>query len=159
MDEKSRLIIESMLAEEAFYSGRSSIQPAMQRVASSPPRSSKTAQFGAQGRTMPSLTLAARTGAYVGKATSDGKDSKKRKNSNERAGRPKRTASEGRYIFLYCSCIAMYQSASGSYQSSCFFRFIDSRLNAKLSSADLPSHNTRWTTEEDARLRQGIVSS
>ncbi|KAK3824685.1 MAG: hypothetical protein J3Q66DRAFT_277514, partial [Benniella sp.] len=71
MDEKSRMVIESMLAEEAFYSGRSStISPGMQRIVSSPSR--------------------------------------------------------------------------------------DSRLNAKLSSADLPSHNTRWTIEEDARLRQGI---
>lgn len=33
----------------------------------------------------------------------------------------------------------------------------DARLNA-ISSVDLPSHNTRWTSEEDDRLREGIVS-
>ncbi|KAK3848197.1 MAG: hypothetical protein J3R72DRAFT_361527, partial [Linnemannia gamsii] len=31
----------------------------------------------------------------------------------------------------------------------------NARLNA-ISSVDLPSHNTRWTTEEDDRLREGI---
>ncbi|KAG0235332.1 Myb-like, SWIRM and MPN domains 1 [Mortierella sp. GBA43] len=129
MDEKSRMVIEGMLAEEAFYSSRSSAVPSsMQRKVPSPPGPPKSPQSGPQGRTIPSMTLAPRTGTANGNPPeiSDGRDSKKRKNSNERTGRTKRTASE------------------------------DSRLNAKLSSADLPSHNTRWTTEEDARLRQGI---
>ncbi|KAF9986960.1 hypothetical protein BGZ65_005561 [Modicella reniformis] len=90
---------------------------------------SNPSQHGYQGRTTSSIASATRTETYNGKPAvdkNDGNDSRKRKSSNERAGRTKRTASE------------------------------DSRLNAKLSSSDLPSHNTRWTAEEDACLRQGI---
>jgi hypothetical protein len=49
---------------------------------------------------MPGITLTARTGTYSIKTASDKgdiRDSKKRKNSNERAGRTKRTASEGKF--------------------------------------------------------------
>ncbi|KAG0325543.1 Myb-like, SWIRM and MPN domains 1 [Dissophora globulifera] len=124
MDEKSRRMIESMLAEEEFYSGRPSKMP--------PTSSStglRTSYAGSHTLDTVSNNLSGQTWTSDGKkpgGTIQNPDSKKRKNSHERSGQTKRTASE------------------------------DSRLNAKLSSADLPSHNTRWTAEEDARLRQGI---
>ncbi|GJJ74638.1 hypothetical protein EMPS_06996 [Entomortierella parvispora] len=105
MDEKSRKMIESMLAEEAFYAnnGRSAPLGEHQSAAASWTRN-------------------------ISKSSMKSKhDSKKRKNSDDSSIRTKRSASE------------------------------DSRLNAKLSSADLPSHNTRWTPEEDDRLREGIL--
>ncbi|KAF9174972.1 hypothetical protein BGX21_008026 [Mortierella sp. AD011] len=83
MDPKSRAMIESMLAEEQFYSGRSSLM-----------------SFDIHGRRSSSAVVSKKF----------------------------RTGSQPR----------------------------DSRLNAKLSSADLPSHNTRWTAKEDERLRHGI---
>ncbi|KAG0346943.1 hypothetical protein BG004_000471 [Podila humilis] len=100
MDEKSRAMIQSMLAEEEFYSGR-------------PSKIGKEYSFQYSG---PRLS------------TSKGKhqESKKRKSSDDWSGKTKRTASE------------------------------DARWNTKLSSADLPSHNTRWTVEEDERLREGL---
>ncbi|KAG0267606.1 hypothetical protein BG011_002914 [Mortierella polycephala] len=135
MDEKSRQMIASMLAEEEFYSGRGSkdhsvfygqtTSPSAKYDTQAAPRnigitavSSATTAISTQ-----SVPKGARKG-MTGKGKSH--DSKKRKSSEERSGQTKRTASE------------------------------DSRLNAKLSSADLPSHNTRWTTEEDSRLREGI---
>ncbi|KAG0215939.1 Myb-like, SWIRM and MPN domains 1 [Mortierella sp. GBA30] len=127
MDEKSRKMIESMLAEEEFYSGRTQKAPSTAHGHTSMTFSyaSKTAgsSVTASSRADPSWTKGSQTLAARGKS----QDTKKRKSSNERSGQSKRTASE------------------------------DSRLNAKLSSADLPSHNTRWTPEEDERLREGIT--
>ncbi|KAG0366345.1 Myb-like, SWIRM and MPN domains 1 [Gamsiella multidivaricata] len=97
MDEKSRAMIESMLAEEEFYSGRSSGAPF----------------------------------TFYGQTTSSPSESK-----------PSEPGSQLTSILSNISDAKAWTS--------------DSRLNAKLSSADLPSHNTRWTPEEDARLRQGI---
>ncbi|CAO3574003.1 unnamed protein product [Mortierella alpina] len=121
MDEKSRKMIESMLAEEEFYSGRTPKGPmAIYSNVGTSLSSSKSFSSG------PSALDPPWTRVEQSSSSSKGQDTKKRKNSNERSGQTKRTASE------------------------------DSRLNAKLSSADLPSHNTRWTPEEDERLREGI---
>ncbi|KAF9908476.1 hypothetical protein BX616_000139 [Lobosporangium transversale] len=117
MDERSRAMIENMLAEEAFYSARSSTSTIYRQEPS-----------GARGNKSMSTTTSTSRWASGHKPMEKhkGHDSKKRKTSDVRLGQTKRTVSE------------------------------DSRLNAKLSSADLPSHNTRWTIEEDERLREGI---
>lgn len=105
MDEKSRKMIESMLAEEAFYANND-----------------RSVTLGEH------QSAASSWSKNISKSSMKSKhDSKKRKNSDDNSVRTKRSASE------------------------------DSRLNAKLSSADLPSHNTRWTPEEDNRLRDGIL--
>ncbi|KAF9186000.1 Myb-like, SWIRM and MPN domains 1 [Haplosporangium sp. Z 767] len=136
MDEKSRQMIANMLAEEEFYSGRGSKDHSVfygQTSSSSAKHDTQTASRDIGATAVSSATAAAASTQSVSKGarkgmTGKGKnhDSKKRKSSEERSGQTKRTASE------------------------------DSRLNAKLSSADLPSHNTRWTAEEDSRLREGI---
>ncbi|KAF9155998.1 Myb-like, SWIRM and MPN domains 1 [Linnemannia schmuckeri] len=130
MDEKSRQIIESMLAEEEFYSGRPSkkLSSASNKQATSIGGSKAAAVSRPKANTgshsrEPTDPSCSRNGH---KSTSKSThDSKKRKSSAERSGQSKRTASE------------------------------DARLNA-ISSVDLPSHNTRWTSEEDDRLREGI---
>ncbi|KAF9110684.1 Myb-like, SWIRM and MPN domains 1 [Mortierella sp. AM989] len=129
MDPKSRAMIESMLAEEQFYSGRSSIAPFAIHERPSPssgtPRQSHLgSQPLGQSSSSSSSHLHMMNNGNRGTDRQKSQDSKKRKNSGERSGQTKRTA--------------------------------NSRLNAKLSSADLPSHNTRWTTNEDERLRHGI---
>ncbi|KAI1318101.1 hypothetical protein EDD11_007153 [Mortierella claussenii] len=96
MDEKSRAMIESMLAEEAFYCGRSTASTSNYK---SSPSSSTTHKLSYQG-------------------------------------------SNGNHTL------------SNAARSQTWMH--NSRMNAKLSSADLPSHNTRWTVSEDERLRQGI---
>ncbi|KAG0039166.1 hypothetical protein BGZ82_009426 [Podila clonocystis] len=109
MDEKSRSMIQSMLAEEEFYSGR--------------PSNSSTAYTSKYADSSSSLWRKhSPTGASKGKH----QETKKRKSSDDWSGKSKRTASE------------------------------DARWNTKLSSVDLPSHNTRWTVEEDERLREGL---
>ncbi|KAF9585522.1 hypothetical protein BGW38_001983 [Lunasporangiospora selenospora] len=127
MDEKSREMIESMLAEEEFYSGRKS-----GIVSSSRRQSTSVANSSSRARSPDHIIQERRSSQSIFRGGANpvkvkGGDSKKRKSSDERSGQSKRTASE------------------------------DSRLSAKLSSADLPSHNTRWTVEEDDRLRQGIT--
>ncbi|KAG0031571.1 hypothetical protein BGZ81_000983 [Podila clonocystis] len=109
MDEKSRSMIQSMLAEEEFYSGRPST--------SSTAYTSKYADSSSS-----SWRKHSPSGASKGKH----QETKKRKSSDDWSGKSKRTASE------------------------------DARWNTKLSSVDLPSHNTRWTVEEDERLREGL---
>ncbi|KAF8940244.1 hypothetical protein BGZ58_007255 [Dissophora ornata] len=134
MDEKSRRMIESMLAEEEFYSGRSR---------------SRQHQGGSQGMNALSGNSSAQPWTDLNHKTEDkskNHESKKRKNSHERSGQSKRTASED-YTMGMLRLELEFDH---------LFLLTDSRLNAKLSSADLPSHNTRWTSEEDARLRQGI---
>ncbi|KAF9933500.1 Myb-like, SWIRM and MPN domains 1 [Linnemannia zychae] len=99
MDEKSRQIIESMLAEEEFYSGRPSkkaFHTSIKQTTSS--SGSKLAHMRSKGN-----------------ARSQSKE-----------------------------------SADPSWGNDGH-----ARLNA-ISSADLPSHNTRWTSDEDERLREGI---
>ncbi|KAG9071795.1 Myb-like, SWIRM and MPN domains 1 [Linnemannia hyalina] len=131
MDEKSRQMIESMLAEEEFYSGRPSktLSGTSSKQATPSIGGSKAATTsrpkgnpGSHSRepTDPSWS---RNG-HKPTSKSSAHDSKKRKSSAERSGQSKRTASEG-------------------------------KLNA-ISSVDLPSHNTRWTSEEDDRLREGL---
>ncbi|KAF9430711.1 Myb-like, SWIRM and MPN domains 1 [Podila epigama] len=117
-DERSQSVIESMLAEELFYSGR---LPTSKSVFS-------TSHFGEGATTSPwhKNTSIASLNKNASKTPSKEKESKKRKSSYDWSGKSKRTASE------------------------------DARLNTKLSSADLPSHNTRWTLEEDERLREGL---
>lgn len=131
MDEKSRQMIESMLAEEEFYSGRppkklsstSSKQPTsiggLKAAATSRPKGNP----GSHSRESADPSWSRNGHKPASKISTH--DSKKRKSSAERSGHSKRTASE------------------------------DARLNA-ISSVDLPSHNTRWTSEEDDRLREGI---
>ncbi|KAF9383654.1 hypothetical protein CPC16_008827 [Podila verticillata] len=109
MDEKSRSMIQSMLAEEEFYSGR----PSKSSDAYSPKYADSSSS---------SWNKHSPTGTSKGKH----QETKKRKSSDDWSGKSKRTASE------------------------------DARWNTKLSSVDLPSHNTRWTTEEDERLREGL---
>ncbi|KAF9435315.1 hypothetical protein BGZ76_006527 [Entomortierella beljakovae] len=124
MDPKSRAMIESMLAEEQFYSGRPSLEHSSIRRDSD--STSRVSHLGSQhGSTV--LDSHAQSNNIRTSDKHRSQDTKKRKISRERSGQTKRTASE------------------------------DSRLNAKLSSADLPSHNTRWTSEEDERLLQGIM--
>ncbi|KAF8983581.1 Myb-like, SWIRM and MPN domains 1 [Entomortierella lignicola] len=127
MDPKSRAMIESMLAEEQFYSGRSSVAPydIHGQPSSSTSEIPKKSRLGSPSSNSSSLHAQLNNESRVA-GRQKNHDSKKRKNSGERSGQTKRTASE------------------------------DSRLNAKLSSADLPSHNTRWTAQEDERLRHGI---
>ncbi|KAG0296130.1 hypothetical protein BGZ96_010165 [Linnemannia gamsii] len=118
MDEKSRQMIESMLAEEEFYSGRPSKKisstsskhatPSIGGSKSTTPRLKANAGSHSRESTDPSWS---RNG-HQSTSKSSAHDSKKRKSSAE-------------------------------------------RLNA-ISSVDLPSHNTRWTSEEDDRLREGI---
>ncbi|KAG0280607.1 hypothetical protein BGZ95_009449 [Linnemannia exigua] len=131
MDEKSRQMIESMLAEEEFYSGRPSKMPSTSSNKQATPSTggTKTAPSRPKGNAGSSAKDLADTAwnrsGHKSTPKSSIHDSKKRKSSAERTGQSKRTASEG-------------------------------KLNA-ISSVDLPSHNTRWTTEEDDRLREGIV--
>ncbi|KAG0045017.1 hypothetical protein BGZ83_009735 [Gryganskiella cystojenkinii] len=123
MDEKSRRMIESMLAEEEYYAGRTSTG-----LSSESGRYQPTLSSTATNSDRPPIGTAGwpKSTSKASSSKSKSHDSKKRKNSDEYSGQTKRSISE------------------------------DSRLNAKLSSADLPSHNTRWTPEEDERLREGI---
>ncbi|KAF9133444.1 hypothetical protein BGW39_009755 [Mortierella sp. 14UC] len=118
MDEKSRQMIESMLAEEEFYSGRPSKMTSTTGIkqATLSTSGAKAAPSRPKGNTGSSSkesadpTWSRNVHKSVPKTSTP--DTKKRKSSAE-------------------------------------------RLNA-ISSVDLPSHNTRWTSEEDDRLREGI---
>ncbi|KAF9357800.1 hypothetical protein BGX26_003061 [Mortierella sp. AD094] len=115
MDPKSRAMIESMLAEEQFYSGRSSVVP-----------------FDIHGQQPPSVVISRQShpGSQIRGASSSSSTSNAQMNNGNR--------------------VADKQKSHDSKKRK------NSRLNAKLSSADLPSHNTRWTAKEDERLRHGI---
>ncbi|KAF9088825.1 hypothetical protein BGX23_007095 [Mortierella sp. AD031] len=119
MDEKSKEMIESMLAEEEFYSGRpsqkfptaSNKQPTLSVSGSKSAHARPKGSVGSHSRESADPTWSKNGHKSASKSSTH--DSKKRKNSAE-------------------------------------------RMNA-VSSVDLPSHNTRWTTEEDDRLREGII--
>lgn len=86
MDEKSRSMIQSMLAEEEFYSGRPS--------KSSAAYTSKYADSSSSS----SWNKHSPTGASKGKH----QETKKRKSSDDWSGKSKRTASEGTIQDLIC---------------------------------------------------------
>ncbi|KAF9908497.1 hypothetical protein EC991_009761 [Linnemannia zychae] len=130
MDEKSRQMIESMLAEEEFYSGRpsklSSTASSRQATSTGGAKSASSQLKGnARSSSKESVDPTWNRNGHKSAPKAGSHDTKKRKSSAERSGQSKRTASE------------------------------DARLNA-ISSVDLPSHNTRWTSDEDDRLREGI---
>lgn len=135
-----------MLAEEEFYSGRPST--------SSTVYTSKYADSSSSS----SWRKHSPTSTTKGKH----QETKKRKSSDDWSGKSKRTASEGKATLTShkTSCLMHLCTCTPEYALTIRLSFLnlsDARWNTKLSSVDLPSHNTRWTIEEDERLREGLV--
>lgn len=113
MDEKSRKMIESMLAEEEFYSGRTQKGPlTIYSHVGTSTLSSKPYPTGssASRTTATSVLDPPWTGAGRSSSNSKGQDNRKRKNSNERSGQTKRTASEGIYNSRFQTKMRLHRS-------------------------------------------------
>lgn len=115
MDEKSRQMIESMLAEEEFYSGRPSkkLSGTNSKQATSSIGGSKAAATsrpkGNPGtHSSESADPSWSRNGHKPTSKSSTHDSKKRKSSAERSGQSKRTASEGKSIFPFKQSWAFY---------------------------------------------------